>query len=152
MPLWGSYLPWNLSPGAHVLSHSHILSPIHPSSWAVNLRVLHCSALSPHQWPQDGTQHRFAAFRTAYQEIHRALAVYRQLTEHFSYCSWEHLLKANYISGPLCLRTAKMPPPPGRFGPRILTGQGVQAYLHFADEKIQIPDLNEGPLGQAVSV
>ena len=139
----------NLSPGAHFLSHSHILSSIRPSSWAINL---HCRALSHRKGPQDGTRHRFAAFTTAYQDIHRALAVYRQLTEHFSYCSWEHLLKANYISGPLCMRTARMPPPPGRFGPRILTGQGVQAYLHFADEKIQIPDLNEGPLGRAVSV
>ena len=30
MPLWGSYLPRNLSPGAYFLSHSHILSSIHP--------------------------------------------------------------------------------------------------------------------------
>lgn len=111
----------NLSPGAHFLSHSHILSST-PLSWAVNLHMLPCRALSHHKQPQDGTRHRFAAFRTAYQEMHRALAVYRELIEHFSYCSWEHLLKANYISGPICTHTARMLPPPGRCGPRILTG------------------------------
>lgn len=156
MPLWGSYLPRNLSPGAYFLSHGHILSSIHPL-------ILGCKAalavlLCPGSLEVAPGRHstRFAAFRIVYQEIHRALAVYRQLTGHFSYCSWEHLLKAW-----TCLSLHSQNAAPTRQvlpkdTHRALTAmlwqrQGMQFYLHFADEKFKSL-IEMKVLSQAVSL
>lgn len=136
------------------MSHSHILFST-ALSWAVNLHVLPCRfPESPQAAPGWLFDTDLQLFKTAYQEMHRALAVYRRLIEHFSYCSWGassksklHLWAHLYTHRQNAFHQAGVAQDTHRaFTATLWQRQGMQAYLHFADEKIQILDLNEGPL------